>query len=116
MATPQKPCQRTPEEQIGYLLKRLMHQFRHLVDERLRRSSDVLPISSRSTSCSRSRVLPVRKARRLLVTRRRSGPLRRLERKAASNDDPIPITAVLTAGTCCQRAERLNAARASGAP
>ena len=39
--TSQRSCQRTPEEQISYLLKRLMHQFRHQVDERLRRSSEV---------------------------------------------------------------------------
>jgi len=41
MVTSQRSCQRTPEEQISYLLKRLMHQFRHQVDERLRRNSDV---------------------------------------------------------------------------
>ena len=39
--TSQRSCQRTPEEQITFLLKRLMHQFRHQVDERLRRSSDL---------------------------------------------------------------------------
>jgi hypothetical protein len=41
MPTSTKPCIRTPEEQIGYLLKRLMHQFRHQVEERLRRGCDM---------------------------------------------------------------------------
>jgi hypothetical protein len=34
-----RPASRPPEEQIGYLLKRLMHQFRHQVEERLRRDT-----------------------------------------------------------------------------
>ena len=38
IVTSPRTCQRTPEEQISFLLKRLMHQFRHQVDERLRRS------------------------------------------------------------------------------
>jgi len=30
-----------PEEQIGYLLKRVMHVFRHVLEERLRRSAEI---------------------------------------------------------------------------
>ena len=30
-----------PEEEIGYLLKRLMHVFRHVLELRLKRSADM---------------------------------------------------------------------------
>ncbi len=75
-------CNRTPEEQIGYLLKRLMHQFRHQVDERLRRNSDVsfAHLVTLDQLQQEPGIAGARLARRLLVTAQTmTGLLRRLE-------------------------------------
>jgi DNA-binding MarR family transcriptional regulator len=118
--TAQRPCNRTPEEHIGYLLKRLMHQFRHQVDERLRRSSDLsfAHLVTLDQLQQEPGVAGARLARRLLVTAQTmTGLLRRLERERAIERRPDPLNRradrwyLLPAGI-----ERLNAARAAGAP
>jgi DNA-binding MarR family transcriptional regulator len=120
MATSQKPCQRTPEEQIGYLLKRLMHQFRHLVDERLRRSSDVsfAHLVTLDQLQQEPGIAGAQLARRLLVTAQTmTGLLRRLEKEGSVERRPDPHNRradrwyLMPAGL-----ERLNAARSSGSP
>lgn len=120
MVSANRPCQRTPEEQIGYLLKRLMHQFRHQVDERLRRTSDVsfAYLVTLDQLQQEPGVAGARLARRLLVTAQTmTGLLRRLEREGAIERRPDPHNRradrwyLLPAGL-----ERLNAARSAGAP
>jgi MarR family transcriptional regulator for hemolysin len=114
------PCNRTPEEQIGYLLKRLMHQFRHQVDERLRRNSDVsfAHLVTLDQLQQEPGIAGARLARRLLVTAQTmTGLLRRLETDGAIERRPDPNNRradrwyLLPAGV-----ERLNAARSAGAP
>ncbi|MEO8313517.1 MAG: MarR family transcriptional regulator [Pseudomonadota bacterium] len=114
------PCSRTPEEQIGYLLKRLMHQFRHQVDERLRRNSDVsfAHLVTLDQLQQEPGIAGARLARRLLVTAQTmTGLLRRLETDGAIERRPDPNNRradrwyLLPEGV-----ERLKAARAAGAP
>ena len=93
MATSQKTGQRTPEEQIGYLLKRLMHQFRHLVDERLRRSPDVsfAHLVTLDQLQQEPGIAGAQLARRLLVTAQTmTGLLRRLEKEGSVERRPDP--------------------------
>jgi len=120
MVTTHRSCQRTPEEQISFLLKRLMHQFRHQVDERLRRSSDLsfAHLVTLDQLAQEPGVAGARLARSLLVTAQTmTGLLRRLEREGAVERRPDPQNRradrwfLLPAGQ-----ERLNAARGAGAP
>lgn len=120
MVTSQRACQRTPEEQISFLLKRLMHQFRHQVDERLRRNSDVsfAHLVTLDQLQQEPGIAGARLARRLLVTAQTmTGLLRRLEREGSVERRPDPHNRradrwfLLPAGL-----ERLNAARGAGAP
>jgi MarR family transcriptional regulator, transcriptional regulator for hemolysin len=113
-------CNRTPEEQIGYLLKRLMHQFRHQVDERLRRNSEVsfAHLVTLDHLQQEPGIAGARLARRLLVTAQTmTGLLRRLETDGAIERRPDPHNRradrwyLLPAGE-----ERLQAARAAGSP
>ena len=120
IVTSPRTCQRTPEEQISFLLKRLMHQFRHQVDERLRRSSD-LSFAHLVTLDQLQQVPGVagaRLARSLLVTAQTmTGLLRRLERDGLVERRPDPHNRradrwyLLPMGQ-----DRLNAARGAGAP
>lgn len=111
---------RLPEEQICYLLKRLMHQFRHQMEERLRRSSDVsfAHLVTLDQLQQEPGIAGARLARRLLVTAQTmTGLLRRLEKEGAIERRPDPHNRradrwyLLPTGL-----ERLNAARAAGAP
>ena len=111
---------RAPEEQIGYLLKRLMHLFRHLVDLRLRRNSDLsfAHLVTLDQIHHEPGVAGARLARRLLVTAQTmTGLLRRLEQEGSLERRPDPHNRradrwyLLPAGL-----ERLNAARAAGGP
>jgi DNA-binding MarR family transcriptional regulator len=113
-------CNRTPDEQIGYLLKRLMHQFRHLVDEQLRRNSDVsfAHLVTLDQLQQEPGIAGARLARRLLVTAQTmTGLLRRLEAEGAIERRPDPNNRradswyLLPAGV-----ERLNTARSAGGP
>jgi DNA-binding MarR family transcriptional regulator len=120
MPSAAKPCSRTPEEQIGYLLKRLMHQFRHQVEERLRRGCDMslAHLVTLDQLQQEPGIAGARLARRLLVTAQTmTGLLRRLEQDGAIERRPDPQNRradrwyLLPAGVA-----RLNAARSAGAP
>lgn len=114
------PRNRSPDEQIGYLLKRLMHQFRHQVEERLRRSTDVsfahLVVLDQLEQ--EPGIPGARLAKRLLVTAQTmTGLLRRLESDGAIERRPDPHNRradrwyLLAAGR-----ERLSSARCAGGP
>jgi DNA-binding MarR family transcriptional regulator len=118
--TTSKSCVRSPEEQIGYLLKRLMHQFRHQVEDRLRRECDMslAHLVTLDQLQQEPGVAGARLARSLLVTAQTmTGLLRRLEEEGAIERRPDPHNRradrwyLLPAGE-----ERLNAARAVGTP
>jgi DNA-binding MarR family transcriptional regulator len=120
MPSAPKTCSRTPEEQIGYLLKRLMHQFRHQVEERLRRGCDMslAHLVTLDQLQQEPGIAGARLARRLLVTAQTmTGLLRRLEQEGAIERRPDPQNRradrwyLLPAGQV-----RLNAARSAGAP
>src|SRR5690606_32764588 len=120
MPSTPKPCNHTPEEQIGYLLKRLMHQFRHQVEERLRGECDMslAHLVTLDQLHQEPGIAGARLARRLLVTAQTmTGLLRRLEQEGALERRPDPHNRradrwfMLPAGVT-----RLNAARAAGAP
>ncbi len=111
---------RTPEEQVGYLLKRLMHQFRHQVEERLRRGCDMslAHLVTLDQLQQEPGIAGARLARRLLVTAQTmTGLLRRLEQEGAIERRPDPHNRradrwyLLPAGGA-----RLAAARSAGAP
>ena len=113
-------CIRSPEEQIGYLLKRLMHQFRHLVDERLRRDSDIsfAHLVTLDQLQQEPGIAGARLARRLLVTAQTmTGLLQRLETEGAIERRPDPHNRradcwyLMPAGT-----QRLLAARSAVSP
>lgn len=115
-----KHCSRTPEEQVGYLLKRLMHQFRHQVEERLRRGCDMslAHLVTLDQLQQEPGIAGARLARRLLVTAQTmTGLLRRLEQEGAIERRPDPHNRradrwyLLPAGEA-----RLAAARSAGAP
>ncbi len=120
MVQTSRPGDRSPDEQIGYLLKRLMHQFRHQVDERLRRSTDVsfahLVVLDQLEQ--EPGIPGARLAKRLLVTAQTmTGLLRRLESEGAIERRPDPHNRradrwyVLPLGR-----ERLKSARCAGGP
>ena len=120
MVTSHRTGQRTPEEQISFVLKRLMHQFRHQVDERLRRGSELsfAHMVTLDQLQQEPGVAGARLARSLLVTAQTmTGLLRRLEREGLVERRPDPHNRradrwyLLPAGV-----ERLNAARSAGAP
>jgi MarR family transcriptional regulator, transcriptional regulator for hemolysin len=120
MGTATRPGPRTPEEQIGFLLKRLMHQFRHQVDERLRRNSDIsfAHLVTLDQMQQEPGIAGARLARRLLVTAQTmTGLLRRMEREGAIERRPDPHNRradrwyLLPAGLA-----RLNTARSAGGP
>lgn len=114
------PVARSPEEQIGYLLKRLMHQFRHQVEEQLRRSTDVsfAHLVVLDQLDQESGIPGARLAKRLLVTAQTmTGLLRRLEDEGAIERRPDPHNRradrwyLLPAGRA-----RLQSARCAGGP
>jgi DNA-binding MarR family transcriptional regulator len=120
MSALSKACQSTPEEQIVYLLKRLMHQFRHQVDERLRRNGDLsfAHVVVLYQLQEEPGVAGARLARRLLVTAQTmTGLLRRLEREGDVERRPDPNNRradrwfLLPAGV-----ERLSLARSASGP
>lgn len=120
MPSTAKLCSHTPEEQIGYLLKRLMHQFRHQVEERLRRGGEMslAHLVTLDQLQQEPGIAGARLARRLLVTAQTmTGLLRRLEQEGAIERRPDPHNRradrwyLTPAGLA-----RLNAARSAGAP
>jgi DNA-binding MarR family transcriptional regulator len=115
-----RPTQRPPEEQIGYLLKRLMHLFRHLVDLRLRRNSSIsfAHLVTLDQIQQEPGIAGARLARRLMVTAQTmTGLLRKLEDEGSLERRPDPQNRradrwyLMPAGV-----DQLTAARAAGAP
>ena len=86
MPTSAKHAVRLPDEQVGYLLKRLMHQMRHQVEERLRRGCDMslAHLVTLDQLQQQPGIAGARLARRLLVTAQTmTGLLRRLEQEGS---------------------------------
>ena len=82
-----------PEEEIGYLLKRLMHVFRHVLELRLRRSAEIS--FAHLVTLDQIQAEPVvagaQLARRLLVTAQTMTELlKRLEREGSIERRPDP--------------------------
>lgn len=118
--TLQRSSARAPEEQVGYLLKRLMHLFRHLVDLRLRRGSDLsfAHLVTLDQIQQEPGIAGASLARRLFVTAQTmTGLLRRLEQNGSVERRPDPQNRradrwfLMPAGI-----EQLSAARAAGGP
>ena len=109
-----------PEEQIGYLLKRLGHLFRHALEERLRRSAEIsfghlVTLDQIHTDPG---IAGAQLARNLFVTAQTmTDLLKRLEREGSIERRPNPLNRrtdswyLLPAGQ-----ERLVSARQAGGP
>jgi DNA-binding MarR family transcriptional regulator len=85
--------QRAPEEQIGFLLKRLMHVFRHALESRLRRSASMsfAHLVTLDQIHEEPGVAGAQLARRLLVTAQTmTDLLKRLEREGSVERRPDP--------------------------
>ena len=109
-----------PEEQIGYLLKRLMHVFRHVLEERLRRSAEISfgHLVTLDQIHSEPGIAGAQLARNLFVTAQTmTDLLKRLEREGSIERRPNPRNRrtdswyLLPAGQ-----ERLVSARRAGGP
>ncbi len=109
-----------PEEQIGYLLKRLMHVFRHVLELRLKRSTDMsfAHLVTLDQIHAEPGIAGAQLARRLLVTAQTlTDLLKRLEREGSIERRPDPNNRradrwfLLPAGS-----ERLAAGRRAGSP
>jgi len=77
---------RAPEEQIGFLLKRLMHVFRHALEARLRRSANLsfAHLVTLDQISEEPGIVGAQLARRLLVTAQTmTDLLKRLEREGS---------------------------------
>jgi len=84
---------RAPEEKIGYLLKRLMHVFRHVLEVRLRRSASMsfAHLVTLDQIHEEPGVAGAQLARRLLVTAQTMTELlKRLERDGCIERRPDP--------------------------
>jgi DNA-binding MarR family transcriptional regulator len=85
--------QRAPEEEIGYLLKRLMHVFRHLLELRLRRNAAMsfAHLVTLDQINEEPGVAGAQLARRLLVTAQTMTELlKRLESEGSIERRPDP--------------------------
>lgn len=109
-----------PEEEIGYLLKRLMHVFRHVLELRLRRSATIsfAHLVTLDQIQAEPGVAGAQLARRLLVTAQTMTELLKrleregsIERRADPNNRRADRWYVLPGGL-----ERLAAGRAAGSP
>jgi DNA-binding MarR family transcriptional regulator len=112
--------QRAPEEQIGFLLKRLMHVFRHALEARLRRSANLsfAHLVTLDQISEEPGIVGAQLARRLLVTAQTmTDLLKRLEREGSieRRSDPNNRRAdrwyIREDGL-----ERLRSARSAGGP
>jgi len=111
---------RAPEEEIGYLLKRLMHVFRHVLELRLRRSAEIsfAHLVTLDQIQAEPGVAGAQLARRLLVTAQTMTELlKRLERESSIERRPDPNNRradrwyILPDGL-----ERLRSGRQAGGP
>jgi DNA-binding MarR family transcriptional regulator len=111
---------RAPEEQIGYLLKRLMHVFRHVLEARLRASTSMsfAHLVTLDQIQQEPGVAGAQLARRLLVTAQTmTGLLRRLEKEGSIERRPDPANRRADRWYLLPKGqERLGAARAAGGP
>lgn len=111
---------RAPEEQIGFLLKRLMHVFRHALEARLRRSASLsfAHLVTLDQISEEPGIVGAQLARNLLVTAQTmTDLLKRLEREGSVERRPDPNNR--RADRWYIREEglaRLRAARAVGGP
>jgi MarR family transcriptional regulator, transcriptional regulator for hemolysin len=111
---------RAPEEQIGYLLKRLMHVFRHELEARLRQSTSMsfAHLVTLDQIQQEPGVPGAQLARRLLVTAQTmTGLLRRLEKEGSIERRPDPANRRADRWYLLPKGqERLGTARAAGGP
>lgn len=111
---------RAPEEQIGFLLKRLMHVFRHALEARLRRSASLsfAHLVTLDQISEEPGIVGAQLARNLLVTAQTmTDLLKRLEREGSIERRPDPNNR--RADRWYIREEglaRLRAARTAGSP
>jgi DNA-binding MarR family transcriptional regulator len=109
-----------PEEQIGFLLKRLMHVFRHALEARLRRSASLsfAHLVTLDQITEEPGIVGAQLARNLLVTAQTmTDLLKRLEREGSIERRPDPNNR--RADRWYIRDEglaRLRAARTAGSP
>src|SRR5687767_1528299 len=119
MAT-QSGMQRAPEEQIGFLLKRLMHVFRHALEARLRRSAGMsfAHLVTLDQISEEPGIAGAQLARRLLVTAQTmTDLLKRLEREGSVERRADPNNRRADRWYICDEGlARLRSARTAGGP
>jgi len=111
---------RAPEEEIGYLLKRLMHLFRHELEQRLREGATLsfANMVTLSGIAEEPGIAGAQLARRLMITAQSMAVLLRrleadgsIERRRDPGNRRADRWYVLPAGL-----QRLQGARAAGSP
>lgn len=111
---------RAPEEQIGFLLKRLMHVFRHVLEARLRRSASLsfAHLVTLDQINEEPGIAGAQLARRLLVTAQTMADLlKRLEREGNIERRPDPNNRRADRWFICEEGlQRLRLARSAGGP
>lgn len=112
---------RAPEEEIGFLLKRLMHVFRHVLEARLRRSAASLSFAHLVTLDQISEepgIVGAQLARRLLVTAQTmTDLLKRLEREGSIERKADPNNRRADRWYIREEGQaRLRSARSAGGP
>jgi DNA-binding MarR family transcriptional regulator len=111
---------RAPEEQIGFLLKRLMHVFRHALETRLRRSANLsfAHLVTLDQIAEEPGIVGAQLARRLLVTAQTmTDLLKRLEREGSIERRPDPNNRRADRWYICEEGlARLRSSRSAGGP
>jgi len=111
---------RAPEEQIGFLLKRLMHVFRHVLEARLRRSANLsfAHLVTLDQISEEPGIVGAQLARRLLVTAQTmTDLLKRLEREGSIERRPDPNNRRADRWYIRDEGQaRLRSARSAGGP
>lgn len=111
---------RAPEEQIGFLLKRLMHVFRHALEARLRRSANLsfAHLVTLDQISEEPGIVGAQLARRLLVTAQTmTDLLKRLEREGSIERRADPNNRRADRWYIREEGQsRLRSARAAGGP
>ncbi len=111
---------RAPEEQIGFLLKRLMHVFRHALEARLRRSANLsfAHLVTLDQISEEPGIVGAQLARRLLVTAQTmTDLLKRLEREGSIERRPDPSNRRADRWYIREEGQaRLRSARSAGGP
>jgi DNA-binding MarR family transcriptional regulator len=111
---------RAPEEQIGFLLKRLMHVFRHVLEARLRRGANLsfAHLVTLDQISEEPGIVGAQLARRLLVTAQTmTDLLKRLEREGSIERRSDPNNRRADRWYIREEGQaRLRAARSAGGP